>query len=69
MPLAGRTEDDVLQGMNQLWRRNIKKPTREAEDPDRIRLYLARHKGHYTLREDPTRTRASIFHRVTEPHR
>jgi lipid II:glycine glycyltransferase (peptidoglycan interpeptide bridge formation enzyme) len=25
LPLAGRTEDDVLAGMNQLWRRNIKK--------------------------------------------
>jgi lipid II:glycine glycyltransferase (peptidoglycan interpeptide bridge formation enzyme) len=25
IPLGGRTEDDVLAGMNQLWRRNIKK--------------------------------------------
>jgi lipid II:glycine glycyltransferase (peptidoglycan interpeptide bridge formation enzyme) len=25
IPLGGRTEDDVLKGMNQLWRRNIKK--------------------------------------------
>jgi lipid II:glycine glycyltransferase (peptidoglycan interpeptide bridge formation enzyme) len=25
LPLSGRTEDDVLRGMNQLWRRNIKK--------------------------------------------
>jgi lipid II:glycine glycyltransferase (peptidoglycan interpeptide bridge formation enzyme) len=25
LPLEGRTEDDVLRGMNQLWRRNIKK--------------------------------------------
>jgi vancomycin resistance protein VanK len=25
IPLAGRTEDDVLAGMNQLWRRNIRK--------------------------------------------
>ncbi|MET0928905.1 MAG: peptidoglycan bridge formation glycyltransferase FemA/FemB family protein [Aeromicrobium sp.] len=25
IPLAGRTEDDLLAGMNQLWRRNIKK--------------------------------------------
>ncbi|MFJ2887611.1 lipid II:glycine glycyltransferase FemX [Streptomyces sp. NPDC087305] len=25
IPLAGRTEDDLLKGMNQLWRRNIKK--------------------------------------------
>ncbi|GAB3653154.1 peptidoglycan bridge formation peptidyltransferase VanK-Sc [Nocardioides korecus] len=94
VPLVGpdgtpRTEDEVLKGMNQLWRRNIKKAaklgvevtqgTREdlgafhelyahtaerdhftprrlsyfetmwdalrAEDPDRIRLYLARHEG------------------------
>jgi lipid II:glycine glycyltransferase (peptidoglycan interpeptide bridge formation enzyme) len=28
IPLAGRTEDDVLVGMNQLWRRNIKKATK-----------------------------------------
>jgi lipid II:glycine glycyltransferase (peptidoglycan interpeptide bridge formation enzyme) len=87
LPLAGRTEDDVLKGMNQLWRRNIKKAAKEgvevtvgedlkafhdlyvhtaerdrftprplryfetmfaamsAEDPERIRLYLARHQG------------------------
>jgi lipid II:glycine glycyltransferase (peptidoglycan interpeptide bridge formation enzyme) len=90
IPLAGRTEDDVLKGMNQLWRRNIKKAAKEgvevshgdpttdlklfhdlyvhtaerdqftprplgyfgtmfdallAEEPDRIRLYLARHDG------------------------
>ena len=25
VPLAGRTQDDLLKGMNQLWRRNIKK--------------------------------------------
>jgi lipid II:glycine glycyltransferase (peptidoglycan interpeptide bridge formation enzyme) len=87
IPLAGRTRDDVLGGMNQLWRRNIKKAAKEgviveqaaptllptfhqlyvetarrdgftprplsyfekmfdallAEDPDRIRLYLAHH--------------------------
>jgi vancomycin resistance protein VanK len=30
LPLAGRTEDDVLQGMNQLWRRNIKKAAKEG---------------------------------------
>jgi vancomycin resistance protein VanK len=90
IPLAGRTEDDVLAGMNQLWRRNIKKAAKAgvevtagegpedlkgfhdlyvhtaerdrftprplryfetmfavlgAEDPERIRLYLARHRG------------------------
>jgi vancomycin resistance protein VanK len=89
VPLAGRSEDDVLKGMNQLWRRNIKKAAKEgvevtvdkpddlpafhalyaetaerdgftprplgyfqtmftalqAEDPDRIRLYLAHHDG------------------------
>lgn len=87
--LAGRSPDDVLAGMNQLWRRNIKKAAKlgvevsrgelsdlpsfhrlyletaardrftprplayfetmltalTAEDPDRIRLYLARHEG------------------------
>ncbi|MEU5833731.1 peptidoglycan bridge formation glycyltransferase FemA/FemB family protein [Streptomyces diacarni] len=91
VPLAGRTEDDVLKGMNQQWRRNIKKAAKEgievtvgggspedlkafhelyvhtaardhftprplgyfetmfaalsAEDPERIKLYLARHQG------------------------
>jgi lipid II:glycine glycyltransferase (peptidoglycan interpeptide bridge formation enzyme) len=93
VPLAGRTEDEVLAGMNQLWRRNIKKAAKEgvevtsydgaaiapelatfhdlyvhtaqrdhftprppsyfrtmvdalgAEEPDRIRLYQARHEG------------------------
>ena len=94
MPLAGRTEADVLAGMNQLWRRNIKKADKSgvevttssgrgdeegdlklfhdlyvhtaerdhftprglayfrvmadalgAEEPDRFRLYLARHEG------------------------
>ena len=86
---AARTEDDVLKGMNQQWRRNIKKADKAgvevehgtlsdlkafhelyahtaerdhftprslsyfetmfealgAEEPDRIRLYLARHEG------------------------
>ncbi len=28
LPLAGRTEDDVLQGMNQQWRRNVRKAER-----------------------------------------
>jgi lipid II:glycine glycyltransferase (peptidoglycan interpeptide bridge formation enzyme) len=90
IPLADKTEEDVLKGMNQLWRRNIKKATKEgvdvthgdpstdlklfhdlyvhtaerdhftprplayfatmfdallAEEPDRIRLYLAQHDG------------------------
>jgi lipid II:glycine glycyltransferase (peptidoglycan interpeptide bridge formation enzyme) len=87
IPLAGRTEDALLRGMNQLWRRNIKKAANEgvevtvgedlkafhdlyvhtaerdrftprplhyfetmfavmsAEEPERIRLYLARHEG------------------------
>ena len=30
VPLSGRTEDDVLAGMNQLWRRNIKKAANEG---------------------------------------
>jgi lipid II:glycine glycyltransferase (peptidoglycan interpeptide bridge formation enzyme) len=89
IPLTGRTESDVLAGMNQQWRRNIKKADKagvqvshgersdlpafhdlyaltaerdhftprplgyfetmvdalSAEEPDRIRLYLARHEG------------------------
>ena len=88
IPLAGRTEEDLLRGMNQLWRRNIRKAVKEngvevtigqdlkafhdlyahtaerdrftprplryfetmfaalgAEDPERIKLYLARHQG------------------------
>ena len=89
IPLDGRTEDDVLAGMNQLWRRNIKKATKlgvevttgtrddlpafheiyaetaqrdhftprplsyfermwdalNAEEPDRLVLYLAHHEG------------------------
>jgi lipid II:glycine glycyltransferase (peptidoglycan interpeptide bridge formation enzyme) len=89
LPLTGRGEDDLLRGMNQQWRRNIKKAdqagvvvtqgktgdlpafhalysetaTRDAftprplsyfermfsaltaEEPDRIRLYLAHHEG------------------------
>ena len=93
IPLKGRSEEDVLKGMNQQWRRNIKKATNAgvevtrvanediepalkefhdlyrhtaerdhftprplsyfqtmfrallAEEPDRIRLYLARHEG------------------------
>ena len=30
VPLAGRSEDDVLAGMNQLWRRNIKKAAKSG---------------------------------------
>jgi vancomycin resistance protein VanK len=30
IPLAGRSADDVLKGMNQLWRRNIKKAAKEG---------------------------------------
>ena len=89
VPLEGRTEEDLLAGMNQLWRRNIKKTQRNgvtvrvgdasdlpefhrvyvetaerdrftprgleyfqrmyailaAEDPERIRVYLAEHEG------------------------
>ena len=89
VPLAGRTDEDLLRGFNQLWRRNIKKAEKagvevrqgdagdlpafheiyvetaqrdrfhprglayfermwtalRAEDPDRIRLYLATHEG------------------------
>jgi len=89
LPIAGRTPDELLAGMNQLWRRNIKKAAKlgvtvrqgdrddlarfhplyvetaerdqftprpltyfetmwdalRAEDPDRIRLYLAEHEG------------------------
>ncbi|MFD5074348.1 lipid II:glycine glycyltransferase FemX [Streptomyces sp. NPDC058371] len=85
--LAGRTEEDLLRGMNQQWRRNIKKAAKEgvevtvgedvkafhdlyvhtaerdlftprplhyfetmfaalrAEDPERIKVYLAHHQG------------------------
>ncbi|MGN6686126.1 MAG: lipid II:glycine glycyltransferase FemX, partial [Actinomycetales bacterium] len=89
VPVAGRSDEELLKGFNQLWRRNIKKADKagvtvtlggaddlaafhnlyvetagrdgftprplsyfqrmweamRAEDPDRIRLYLAHHKG------------------------
>ena len=89
LPLAGRSEDDVFAGFNQLWRRNVRKAQKSgvevsegtradlalfhpvyvetgerdgftprglsyfqrmwdamnAEDPHRLRLYLARHEG------------------------
>ncbi|MCW2747234.1 MAG: peptidoglycan bridge formation protein FemAB [Nocardioidaceae bacterium] len=32
LPLADRTEDDILAGMNQLWRRNIKKAAKLGVD-------------------------------------
>ena len=35
VPLAGRTEDDVLAGMNQQWRRNIKKAAKEGVEVTR----------------------------------
>jgi lipid II:glycine glycyltransferase (peptidoglycan interpeptide bridge formation enzyme) len=102
IPLAGRSEADVLAGMNQLWRRNIKKTEKNgvqvrvggaqdvaafhrvyvetaerdrftprgreyfermyaalsAEDPDRIRVYLAEHEGDVLA--------ATVFVRVGE---
>src|SRR5439155_19387207 len=30
VPLAGRTEDDVRAGLNQLWRRNVRKAEKEG---------------------------------------
>jgi lipid II:glycine glycyltransferase (peptidoglycan interpeptide bridge formation enzyme) len=35
LPLAGRSEDDVLAGMNQLWRRNIKKAAKNGVEVSR----------------------------------
>jgi lipid II:glycine glycyltransferase (peptidoglycan interpeptide bridge formation enzyme) len=35
VPLAGRDEDDVLAGMNQLWRRNIKKAAKNGVEVTR----------------------------------
>jgi vancomycin resistance protein VanK len=35
LPLAGRTEDDVLAGMNQLWRRNIRKAAKAGVEVTR----------------------------------
>ena len=32
VPLAGRSEDDVLKGFNQLWRRNVKKAAKSGVD-------------------------------------
>jgi lipid II:glycine glycyltransferase (peptidoglycan interpeptide bridge formation enzyme) len=48
LPLSGRSEDDLLTGMNQLWRRNIKKAVKAGVEvtlgktgdlPDFHRLY------------------------------
>ena len=44
VPLAGRSEDDVLKGMNQQWRRNIKKAAKEGVevttgDVDDLKLF------------------------------
>jgi lipid II:glycine glycyltransferase (peptidoglycan interpeptide bridge formation enzyme) len=106
LPLAGRSEEDVLAGMNQLWRRNIKKSAKqgvvvkrgsaadlpafhdayletavrdhftprplgyfqrmfevmEAEDPDRIRLYLACHDGDLVAATTWVRVRAHTWY-------
>lgn len=61
IPLAGRTEQDLLTGMNQLWRRNIKKADKEgvvvtrAGDDDALEafhdLYLhTAERDHFTPR-------------------
>jgi len=60
VPLAGRTEDELLKGFNQLWRRNVKKadkagvevtPGTEADLPDFHRLYLeTAERDHFTGR-------------------
>jgi lipid II:glycine glycyltransferase (peptidoglycan interpeptide bridge formation enzyme) len=36
IPLAGRTEDEVLKGMNQQWRRNIKKAAKAGVEVTRV---------------------------------
>ncbi len=60
LPLAGRTEDDVLAGMNQQWRRNIKKATKAGVEvvrgdrgdlPDFHRVYAeTAERDHFTPR-------------------
>jgi lipid II:glycine glycyltransferase (peptidoglycan interpeptide bridge formation enzyme) len=60
LPLAERTEDDVLAGMNQLWRRNIKKATKagvevttgaRADLPEFHRVYAeTAERDHFTPR-------------------
>jgi len=52
VPLAGRSEDDVLAGMNQLWRRNIKKAAKAGVETasyaaDEIAPHLAAFHGLY----------------------
>ncbi|WP_300681627.1 peptidoglycan bridge formation glycyltransferase FemA/FemB family protein [Nocardioides sp.] len=37
IPLAGKTEADVLRGMNQLWRRNIKRADKEGVEVEIVR--------------------------------
>ena len=44
VPLAGRTEDDVFAGFNQLWRRNVRKAAKlgvtvERSDRDGLELF------------------------------
>jgi lipid II:glycine glycyltransferase (peptidoglycan interpeptide bridge formation enzyme) len=60
VPLAGRTEDELLAGFNQLWRRNVKKADKsgvevtlgtEADLPEFHRLYLeTAERDHFTGR-------------------
>jgi lipid II:glycine glycyltransferase (peptidoglycan interpeptide bridge formation enzyme) len=60
VPLAGRTEEELLKGFNQLWRRNVKKADKagvevslgtEADLPDFHRLYLeTAERDHFTGR-------------------
>ncbi len=114
MPLAGRDEDELLKGFNQLWRRNIKKADKagvevtlgrprptcrtfhalyletaerdhftgrplsyfqrmwaamRAEDPDRIRLYLAAPRGRPGGRDDAGAGRRGTPGTPTAPRR
>lgn len=86
LPLDGRSQDDVLAGMNQQWRRNIRKAAKagvevtvgsEAELPDFHKLYLeTTERDHFTPRpleyfermyrslvaEDPERLRLYLAH-------
>ena len=70
LPLAGRSEADVLAGMNQLWRRNIKKSAKQgvvvtqggADDlPEFHRVYVeTAERDHFTPRP------LSYFQRMVE---